>query len=189
MATTLKSSSRDAYDPSRKWGLLPAAGMAPGATRTSASLGGGTTYVMPGLVISAQRDKTVGEVMGRERHDKKRRQAEKAAQEKELEQLIERDGRQSSAARSVVMARRALLAKQDPERSKGKGKKKALTETDILGAVQDSSENKPSKRVFSATAIKQIGFDPSARLIPGERRRGDVRVVRPKVGIHRQRSF
>lgn len=184
MSTTAKkSTSRDDYDPARKWGLRPAAGIAPSATKTSASLGGGATYVMPGLVISANRDKAVGEVMGRERHEKKRRQAEKVAQEKELDKLIEMDGRQSTAARAVLMARQAMAAKQKPTVANPKGKGKAAPSPDILADALEATASDAklaNKRVFSATAIKRIGFDPSTRSTfgSGARRRDDTRVVR-----------
>lgn len=192
MSTTAKaSSSRDAYDPSRKWGLLPAAGMAPGATKASAALGGGTTYVMPGLILSSERDKAVADVMGREKHEKKRRIAEKAAQEKELEKLIERDGRESTAARSILMARQAIAARQQQNQagsSKGKGKAKAVpaaaSSSDILAtAVEATSDGKAAKRVFSASAIQRIGFDPTSRSSFGKRRPDDTKAVRLVVQV------
>lgn len=177
MSTSAKSSSRDTYDPTRKWGLLPAAGLNPAASKTSASLGGGTTYVMPGVVISSRRDKALSEVMGREKHDKKRRRAEKEAQERELAKLIEKDGGKTGGAKAVMMARQALCAKRVPSESKRKGS--AASNQDVLATVElKGSDSRTSKRVFSATTVKRIGFDPSAKSGSLERRCDNDRVVR-----------
>jgi minichromosome maintenance protein 10 len=177
MSTVAKSSTRDAYDPSRKWGLLPVAGLNPAASKTSASLGGGTTYVTPGVVISSQRDKALSEVMGRERHDRKRRQTEKEAQERELARLLEKDGGKTGGAKAVTMARQALAAKRTPVESKRKGM--VTTSEDILAAIElKGSDSRSSRRVFSATAVKRIGFDPSAKPGSSERRHDNDRVVR-----------
>jgi len=172
MSTSAKPSPRDGYDPSRKWGLLPAAGMNPAASKTSASLGGGTTYVMPGVVVSSQRDKTLSEVMGRERHDRKRRQAEKETQERELAKLIEKDGGKTGGAKAVAMARQALAAKRSPLGPKSKGN---VTANEVESKGSDS---KTYRRVFSAMAVKRIGFDPSAKSGSSERRHYNDRVVR-----------
>jgi minichromosome maintenance protein 10 len=171
MSTSAKASPRDGYDPSRKWGLLPAAGMNPAASKTSASLGGGTTYVMPGVVVSSQRDKTLSEVMGREKHDRKRRQAEKVTQERELAKLIEKDGGKTGGAKAVAMARQALDAKRSLE-PKSKGN---VTANEVESKGSDS---KTYRRVFSAVAVKRIGFDPSAKSSSSERRHYNDRVVR-----------
>lgn len=145
--------------------------MDPAASKTSASLGGGTTYVMPGVVVSSQRDKTLSEVMGRERHDRKRRQAEKETQEKELAKLIEKDGGKTGGAKAVAMARQALAAKRSPLEPKSKGN--VTNEVESKG-----SDSKTYRRVFSAMAVKRIGFDPSAKSGSSERRHYNDRVVR-----------
>lgn len=151
MSSSVKQ-PKAAYDPARKWGLLPASGLAPGATKTSASLGGGATYVMPGVVVSAQRDKLVSEVMGREKHAKNRRKAD----ERELEKLLANDGSQSTGARAVVMARQAI-ATQKAASSKGKGKGK-LTAAEIAATINPTSSLKSSSKSRSMSdQMKKMG--------------------------------
>lgn len=149
MSSSVKQ-PKAAYDPTRKWGLLPASGLAPGATRTSTALGGGATYVMPGVVVSAQRDKLLSEVMGREKHAKSKRKAD----ERELEKLLANDGSQSTGARAVVMARQAI-ATQHAASSKGKAKGK-LTASEIAATINPAS-SKSSKSRSMSDQMKKMG--------------------------------
>lgn len=137
--------------------------------------------MMPGVVISSQRDKALSEVMGREKHDRRRKQIEKEAQERELTKLIHQDGGKTSGAKAVAMARQALAVKRAPAELKRKG---TTVNDDILAAIESKgSSSIPARRVFSATAVKRIGFDPSAKLDSSERRHDNDRVVRIRLPI------
>ncbi|KAF8310788.1 hypothetical protein DL93DRAFT_2084167 [Clavulina sp. PMI_390] len=145
-ASSTSSASKD-YDPSRKWGLLPSnASISSAASKTSATLGGGTTYVMPGMVISSVRDKAVSEVMGRERAEKTKREAERKA----LERLLESGGadeRSMGAARAVLTARDAVAAlRADAKGSgkdKGKGKEKDNLSSSLAAALEAEAKARP----------------------------------------------
>jgi len=129
---------------------------------------------MPGVIISSQRDKVLSDIMGREKHDRKRRQAEKEAQERELAKLIEKDGGKTIGAKAVAMARQALAAKQTPL---GPKKSTSAKKGDALASIEPKgSDSRPRKQVFSATAVKRIGFNPSARPVSSDRHHDSDRV-------------
>lgn len=143
------SASKD-YDPSRKWGLRPSnAAISSAATKTSATMGAGTTYVMPGMVISSVRDKAVGDVMGRERAEKSKREAEK----KVLEKLLDNGGadeRSLGAARAVLIARDAIAAQRTDAKGKGKAKEESTSSSAL--AVALDAEKRASRQHGSAKA-------------------------------------
>jgi minichromosome maintenance protein 10 len=168
----MTSSPRTSSAPNaaKKWGLLPRAGLNPSATKVSASMGGGETYVLPGQVIASSSSSRsgpeyVGEAIGREKHERKKRKRELEAQELELQRLLEKDGGKSEGAKVLAKAREAI---------RGKPVKSTTTkDKDKEGASGDVSL--PRRRVFSATAIQRIGFDPTAKR--GERPRDDDKIV------------
>ena len=167
MTTSLRTAS--APNAAKKWGLLPRAGLNPSATKVSASMGGGETYVLPGQVIpssssSRRGPEYVGEAIGREKHERKKRKRELEAQELELQRLLEKDGGKSEGAKVLAKAREAIRGKPVKSTTKDKNKE---------GASGDNSL--PRTRVFSATAIQRIGFDPTAKR--GERPRDDEKIV------------
>lgn len=151
----------DTYDPSRKWGLLPKAGVSSSGTRTSSSLGGGATYVLPGHVIASGRSsgpEYVNEIMGRHKDERRKRIREQAAQDADLKKFLGKDGGQSEGAKALSKAREAIGKDGLTGESKDKKQKGGTDGTDPPSKV-------PSKRAFSATAIQRIGFDPTAKRV------------------------
>ncbi|KAF9502985.1 hypothetical protein BS47DRAFT_1356532 [Hydnum rufescens UP504] len=101
--------------------------------------------------------------MGREKHERKKRKREAEVQELELQKLLEKDGGNSEGAKTLAKAREAIL---------GKLVKPGPKDRDDVASSEDS---RPRKRVFSATDIQRIGFDPTAK--QGKRLRDDEKTV------------
>ncbi|WVF70401.1 hypothetical protein IAT40_005191 [Kwoniella sp. CBS 6097] len=157
------------FDPRTKTGLLPAAG-AQSAPKGLDNGGGGATYVVRGGAVntgSASRgglkgfgNEFLSEKLGRSRAGKRKRQLEEQEAEKALERLLERDGGLGGGSTGGK-----YLALLEKEKAKEPG-----------GSSSGKSTMPPSqidrKRPFSASAIKRIGFDPTAR--SGQRDGEDV---------------
>ncbi|KAF9519438.1 hypothetical protein BS47DRAFT_1379415 [Hydnum rufescens UP504] len=90
--------------------------------------------------------------MGCEKHERKKRKREAEVQELELQKLLEKDGGNSEGAKTLAKAREAIL---------GKPVKPGPKDRD--NDVASSEDSQPRKRVFSATDIQRIGFDPTAK--------------------------
>ena len=94
-------------------------------------------------------------------------------------------GSAAHAAKTVVMARQALQEAEAREalkgKSKGKGKGKEVAKGSAAAALdkrlaEEKASTRPEgPRIFSASAIKKIGFDPRAR--PGEKHPDSKRIV------------
>ncbi|KAF9504145.1 hypothetical protein BS47DRAFT_1369002 [Hydnum rufescens UP504] len=106
----------------------------------------------------------VGEAMGREKHERKKRKREAEVQELELQKLLEKDGGNSEGAKTLAKAREAILGKLVKPGPK-----------DRDNDVASSEDSRPRKRVFSATDIQRIRFDPTAK--QGKRLRDDEKTV------------
>lgn len=187
MSTSNKPVRKPAYDPARQWGLKPEA---------SAS-GSGATYVIQGHVVGPSVGSAyVAETMGREGQAKAKRKFARNA-DRELKALL---GRDKEGMRAVIRARE--VAKEMEEKNgngkhtggAGKGKGKAVgredgkrakkpTRKEGLDTDTDSSSDSdleieppvaPSaqKNAYSASIIKQLGFDPTVKT--GHKRIDDV---------------
>ena len=165
--STTPHARKSAFDPDKKWGLLPSADT--GSTTTSE---GGSTYVIPGHVISASGPEYVGEKIGRGREEKAIRRREEKKTEEILSRLLGRDGGgdgdRNAAAGAVRKAREVMKA------LKG--------DTDATLQVKKRKEQGWKKSAYSAEAIKKLGFDPIAK---GGRKNGEGGVQR-KASIHSQ---
>jgi minichromosome maintenance protein 10 len=137
-----------AYDPARQWGLRSGDG---GSERQQEADGGGATYVVQGHVVS-RHARPVAESMGREEQSRAARKRADAQAEKMLQSLANRD---SDGMRAVVTARDRGLELRG-EKAKGKGKAKE-------GDEAEESEEPGRKNAFTATMVKHLGFDPTAR--------------------------
>ncbi|TYJ55121.1 hypothetical protein B9479_004157 [Cryptococcus floricola] len=137
-------------------GLLPANGRI-ATPRGEANGGGGATYVVGGGVIHTggpPGDENVADRLGRGRAGKKRRKVEQQEAERDLQKLFEREkamgGGGTTGGRYLNVIKRY------------EGKTKEKDGKDKEDKDQEDEEEKKT-RVFSAEAIKKIGFDPSAR--------------------------
>ncbi|WVQ75339.1 hypothetical protein IAR50_004957 [Cryptococcus sp. DSM 104548] len=136
-----------------KTGLLPAHGRI-ATPRGREDGGGGATYVVGGGVIhtgGALGDENVTEKLGRGRAGRLRRKEEQKQAERDLEKLFEREkaigGGGTTGGQYLNVIKRY------------DGKMKEKDDKD-----EKKEEEEEKKRVFSAEAIKRIGFDPSARV-------------------------
>ncbi|WVQ97510.1 hypothetical protein IAU59_004624 [Kwoniella sp. CBS 9459] len=151
------------FDPRKKTGLLPAAG-AQTAPKGLDNGGGGATYVVGGGVVntgSVSRgglngfgDEFLSEKLGRNRAGKRKRQLEEKEAEQALERLLERDGGLGGGSTGGK-----YLAAVEKERVKESSSKSGAKPT-------ASSSQIERKRPFPASAIKKLGFDPTARSGP-----------------------
>lgn len=155
----MTSRGKTDYDPTKKWGLTPSS-LEPSsvASRTSASLGGGTTYVLSGHVVShtnatAGKREYVHEVLGRGRSEKLKRKRDAAADEEVLQALLGRDGGKTDGAKALEKARNAI---EEMKRPKAKGKDKGKEKE-----VEKGEEKK--KAGYTVNTLRAIGFDPTAK--------------------------
>ncbi|KAE8543352.1 hypothetical protein D1P53_000056 [Cryptococcus gattii VGV] len=143
---TLINGSRSAKLGNRK-GLLPPAGARP-TPRGPDNGGGGAIYVIGGGVINTGSfgDENIAGRIGRNLAEKKKRRQEKKEAEKEFQMLYERErgigGGTTGGLYLEALKRKHKKEESSPERD------------------EDEQERKP---VFSAEAIKRIGYDPSAK--------------------------
>ncbi|KAF8583408.1 hypothetical protein K439DRAFT_1412151 [Ramaria rubella] len=152
--TTTAHIRKPAFDPERKWGLLPA----DGGSRSGAE--SASTYVIPGHVISGSGPEYVGEKIGRGREEKAKRRREEKETDAMLNRLLGRDGGgagdRNAAAGAVRRAREVMKSlKGEKTRAKDKGKE-------------------CRKSAYSAEAIKRLGFDPVSKSVQ-ESNAGDVK--------------
>jgi minichromosome maintenance protein 10 len=139
--TTTPHGRKPAFDPDRKWGLMPSADKASGSNAE------GSTYVIPGHVISASGPEFVSEKIGRGREEKAKRRREERETDEMLHRLLGRDGGgdgdRNAAAGAVRKAREVMKTL--------KGDKDAKV----------TKKGKNCRKVaYSAEAIKRLGFDP-----------------------------
>jgi minichromosome maintenance protein 10 len=157
--TTTTAKRKPAFDPSKQWGLKPADG-----STGLRDADGGATYIISGHVVSgsARSSLFLSEEIGREGQAKAARRAKGKQEEKALSQLMKRDG---EGMKAVVRAREVGLkvlgkgGKEGEMGTKGKGKEKADEPEEVATS---------RKNAFSASVVKQLGFDPTAK--PGGRR-------------------
>lgn len=155
-STAAARRKRAAYEPSQQWGLRPEDASGAGGERQRESDGGGATYVVQGHVLS-KHARPVAESMGREEQAKAARKRANRETEKMLQSLA---GRDEGGMRAVVKAREKGLevrGEKGKDVAKGKAKGKAKEEIDDGG----------SRKAFSASVIKTLGFDPTAKARQG----------------------
>jgi minichromosome maintenance protein 10 len=148
------------YDPARSWGLKP---------EENYNDGGGATYVVSGHVVSGSGSGSgmfVGESLGREVQAKAARKMAGRETEKALSQLLMRD---KEGMQAVVKAREAALKNKEKasgkrnENTAQKGKRKeAEVKCGEVGLEKDTRRGG-----YSAAIIKNLGFDPSAKVGQG----------------------
>ena len=143
------------FDPSRKWGLMPRAGVSSEGTKTSSSLGGGTTYILPGRVISfdsgAQKRNLVGS-MDSSRRAKGQGLVDRE-QEAEIARLMEKDGGQSHGMKTLIQARKSSTQRENPAKMQPK--------TLAHNSVDVTATQQATVHPFSTSTIRRMGFDPS----------------------------
>lgn len=156
----MAAKKKAAYDPARQWGLKP--------EREAA----GATYVVQGHVISGadSRSMYVGENVGRDAQAKAARKLSAVDSEKALQRLLKRDREGTkilASAREFSKKQAAELKLQDgPSKKKLKRKVGKHPESDEEienDAASDEAGQKPRGNAYSATLIKQLGFDPTAK--------------------------
>lgn len=170
MSTSAARKRKGDYDPSRQWGLKP--------EPTSND----STYVVSGHVVGGSAGNLfVSERLGREAQARAKRQLEKNA-DRELKTLLERD---KEGMKAVTKAREyaAQMSKSSKATSKGKvdkGKQKARdllsTDDEVNTSVAEVSSSSV-KQAYSASIIKQLGFDPAAKV----GKRGDDPCLQKKI--------
>ncbi|KAF7977888.1 hypothetical protein HWV62_2434 [Athelia sp. TMB] len=179
MGASNKPARKPAYDPARQWGLKPE------------PVAGTSTYVISGHVVGGTTGSIyVAETMGREGQAKAKRKLDRDA-DRELKALLERD---KEGMRAVVRAREVAKemeeksGKQPKGRTKGKDKavnrdkgkepKKSKAKEDTDSSSGSDLEIEPpvatnaQKNAYSASIIKQLGFDPTVKT--GHKRIDDI---------------
>lgn len=170
MSTHAKKAKKAEYDPARQWGLKP---------EPSAGGGEGATYFVEGHVVAGTNDAKalfVGENIGRDAQARAARRAAGLGADRALRVLLERD---REGARALVRAREFVRGKEGKreggegkrvDKNKGKGKGKAKERTDVgsggeSGSERDEAEGDKKSRghAYSASLIKQLGFDPTSK--------------------------
>lgn len=162
----------DKYDPVRKTGLLPRDGPR-AAPRGQDNGGGGATYVVGSGVARVGRtdgalapigDPDLANKLGRNTAAKRKRRMEEAEAEAALARMFEKNGDGTSAGAVYLQAL---------------GKNPA--------AQKEASTEDKNKRVYSAEAIKRIGFDPTGRRDESAEKRVSAslqRTVTDPVSLH-----
>lgn len=170
MTSTAKRKS--AYDPSRQWGLKP-----------EPDSGTGATYIVSGHIVSGGKEKNslfVNENIGREAQAKAARKLSGKDADRALETLLKRDKEGMRAVKAARDHQRKLLKKEKEERAEAGGKKNAKgakaapakrkkqeeSDSESESESGTSDEDKPEKAVknaFSATMVRSLGFDPTAK--------------------------
>ncbi|KAI5990380.1 hypothetical protein EDD15DRAFT_2170260 [Pisolithus albus] len=144
------------FDPSRQWGLKP-------ETTPNDS-----TYVVSGHVVGGSVGSLfVSERLGREAQAKAKRKLERNT-DRELKTLLDRD---KEGMKAVTKAREyAAHMSKSPKAASGgktdKGKQKAQDRLSAENEVNTSPAELTSssvKQAYSASIIKQLGFDPAAK--------------------------
>lgn len=156
--TTAVKKGKDVYDPTKKFGLKP---------EPSAASGTGATYMVSGHVVRGSgsgdaSDLFISENMGREAQAKASRKLASVDEEKALLKGLQ--GRDKDGMKAVMKARQAgrrLLEGKEIKGSKGKkrGKEKEVEEKD---EEEEEEEEAAGTRSYSASVIKDLGFDPVA---------------------------
>lgn len=173
------------YDPDRQWGLKPSHE----SSTLDASSGIGATYVVSGHIVSGSgpggsngsgsgNGLFVGETLGREAQARAARRAGRRGEEGEEEVVRALLARDKVGTKAVVAAREFVSAKGDVEekgRVKGKGKgkgKEKLKAADGEDGDEDedgdtrhhTTQPQPRRKdAYTASMIKHLGFDPTAR--------------------------
>lgn len=155
----MAAKKKAAYDPARQWGLKP---------EREAT---GATYVVQGHVISGadSRSMYVGENVGRDAQAKAARKLSAVDSEKALQRLLKRDREGTkilASAREFSKKQAAELKLQEGPSKKRKrkaGKHSDSDEESEDDAASDQDDPKPRGNAYSATLIKQLGFDPTAK--------------------------
>lgn len=156
MSTEAKRKSKPAYDPSRQWGLKP-------TTQEQ----GEPTYIVSGHIVGTS-SMFVSENLGREGQAKAKRKKEAHDSDKALLTLLSRD---KEGSRTVMRAQEVL----------GKNVIDKQTEPPPTSAELSAAEAK--RNAFSATVIRNLGFDPTATT-RNPRQQADL-VMKQKVGRFR----
>ncbi|GJE94792.1 hypothetical protein PsYK624_109650 [Phanerochaete sordida] len=155
-----------AYDPARQWGLQPEGGGGGGE-------GSGATYVVAGHVVSDRRESGlfVNESLGREAQAKAARMLSAKDADEELKRLLKRDKEGMKAVKAARDFGKKLAAKEEKASGKGKGKakdtakeaaKRKRDENDS-DSSEDEREKRLVKNAYSATLVRNLGFDPTAK--------------------------
>lgn len=144
-----KSRVKPQFDPIRKHGLLPIGPQAIPSDARNSQADTGAMYIIGDQVIKPSRgggDEFVFEKLGREREAKLMRQKGREEEEERLNSLLKRDGGLSNGAKALAQIRNSKTPQDASLNPKG------IART--------------SRGAFSAEALKNIGFDPSANKRP-----------------------
>ncbi|KAI0321313.1 hypothetical protein OF83DRAFT_1081034 [Amylostereum chailletii] len=168
MSTSAPKRKKPAYDPLRKWGLVPES-----KSSTLSGDAGGATYVVSGHVVNDTRALYVGENIGREAQARAQRAGVK--QDDALKVLLARD---KEGMRAVEKAREyaAMMKTKAGEKGNKKGKAKEVPrgdddEEETQAESASTTALPPTKSAYTAEVIKKLGFDPTIR--PGHKRESD----------------
>ncbi|EKM58109.1 uncharacterized protein PHACADRAFT_88712 [Phanerochaete carnosa HHB-10118-sp] len=152
---------KPAYDPSRQWGLKPD----PDAST------GGATYVVSGHIVSDRRESGlfVNETIGREAQAKAARKVSAKDADEALKKLLKQDKEGTRAVKAAREFGKKLVEKEvlgDSGKGKEEAKDVAKTRRRDENDNDDSEDEKDKKSVknaYSATLVRSLGFDPTAK--------------------------
>ncbi len=117
---------------------------------------GGQTYIVEGRAFSTGRnagEEFVGEQIGREKDRRMKRKREVEASEKDLQNLLKRDGG------SATTGGKYLEAAERMQRAKKDSKSVASRSRDTTSPIEANDKPRP----FNANAVKRLGFDPTLK--------------------------
>ncbi|KAI0052401.1 hypothetical protein FA95DRAFT_1601776 [Auriscalpium vulgare] len=168
--STAAPKRKPAYDPQRKWGLVP-------ENKPQLSADGGSTYVVAGHVVSGSTSKSLftSENIGREAQARAQRKKGAKDADRAVQKLLERDRegmRAVEKAREYALEMRMKARGKEGTAKKGKGKAQTGSDSDQDRAPSTAARaGHASKNAYSAEVIKRIGFDPTIK--PGHQRQED----------------
>ena len=150
-----------AYDPSRQWGLKPEID----------STVGSATYVVSGHIVSDRRESGlfVNEALGRDAQAKAARKVSAKDADEALKKLLKRDKegmKAVKAARDFGKRHAEKEEAKDGKTDKGKGKevsKKRKRNENDSDSSDAEGEKELVKNAYSATLVRNLGFDPTAK--------------------------
>ncbi|KAL4077770.1 hypothetical protein J3A83DRAFT_4356667 [Scleroderma citrinum] len=149
MSTSAVRKRKADYDPSHQWGLKPETGS------------NDSTYVVSGHVVGGSTGNLfVSERLGREAQAKAQRRLEKNA-DRELKVLLDRD---KEGMKAVTKAREFAAQKAKASNGKLDKSKQKASSVSVEGESCAKDSATATKQAYSASIIKQLGFDPAGRV-------------------------
>ena len=145
------------YDPARQWGLKPESNNV-----------AGSTYILSGHVVNdgpAPSSLFVSEKIGRDAQAKAARQISAKEADRVLKRLLEKD---KEGTRILKAARNFIKEAERKTKGAQAYRDESRTTKDEAHHIDSDSEHesetdRPCKNAYSASLVKALGFDPTAR--------------------------